>query len=79
MRCVECHNGRRNGTRVEQYAAKYLQNVSIVKPTRRTNFKLILFWNYTLHVSEGISVHHQESKTVHTTSDICHTGSVAAF
>jgi hypothetical protein len=25
----------------------------------------ILFWNNTLHVSDGFSVHHQESKTVH--------------
>jgi len=32
----------------------------------------------TLHVSDGFSVHHQESKTVHTASGICHTGSVAA-
>ena len=30
------------------------------------------------HVSDGLSVRHQESKTVHTTSGICHTGSVAA-
>jgi hypothetical protein len=30
----------------------------------------------TLHVSDGLSVHHQESKTVHTASD--HTGSVTA-
>jgi hypothetical protein len=34
--------------------------------------------NITLHVSDGFSVHHQESKTVHTASGICHTGSVAA-
>ena len=30
----------------------------------------------TLHVSEGLSIHHQVSKTVHTAS--YHTGSVAA-
>jgi hypothetical protein len=28
--------------------------------------------NYTLHVSDGLSVHHQESKTAHTASGICH-------
>jgi len=39
---------------------------------------LILFWNKTLHVSDGLSIHHQESRTVHTASGICHTGSVAA-
>ena len=30
--------------------------------------KFILFWNDTLHVSDGLSVHHQEFKTVHTAS-----------
>ena len=33
--------------------------------------------NNSLHVSDGLSVHHQESKTVNTASGICHTGSVA--
>jgi len=28
--------------------------------------KFILFWSDTLHVSDGLSVHHQEYKTVHT-------------
>ena len=27
---------------------------------------LFYLWNSTLHVSDGLSVHHQESKTVHT-------------
>ena len=39
---------------------------------------LFYFGNNTLHVSDGLSVHHQESKTVHTASGICHTGSVQA-
>ena len=30
--------------------------------------KFILFWNNTLHVLDGLSVHHQEFKTVHTAS-----------
>ena len=40
---------------------------------------LFYFGNNTLHVSDGLSFHHQESKTVHTASGIrvCHTGSVA--
>jgi len=29
--------------------------------------------NITLHVSDGLSVHHQEFKTVHTASGICKT------
>jgi len=40
---------------------------------------LFLFWNNTLHVSDRLSVHHQESKTVYTALGICHTGSVAAW
>ena len=40
--------------------------------------KFILFWNNTLPVSDGLFVHHQETKTVDTTSGICHTGSVVA-
>ena len=39
---------------------------------------LFYFGNNILHVSDGLPVHHQESKTVHTASGICHTGSVAA-
>jgi hypothetical protein len=37
--------------------------------------KFILFCSSTLHVLEGPSVHHQESKTVHTASGICQTNS----
>ena len=33
----------------------------------------IIFWNDTSHVSDGVSVHHQEFKTVHTTTYICQT------
>jgi hypothetical protein len=32
---------------------------------------LFYFWSNTLHVSDGLSVHHQESKTVHTALGIC--------
>jgi len=35
--------------------------------------KFILFWNDTLHVSDGLSVHHQEFKTVRTSTGICQT------
>jgi len=34
-------------------------------------FKLISFWNDTLHVSDGLSVHHQEFKTIHTATGLC--------
>jgi len=35
--------------------------------------KFILFWNDTLHVSDGPSVHRQEFKSVHTATGICQT------
>jgi len=35
--------------------------------------KYILFWNDTLHVSYGLSVHHQELKNEHTATGICQT------
>jgi len=41
-----------------------------------SNFSCLL--NITLHVSDGLSVHHQEFKSVHTASGICHTGSLTA-
>jgi len=37
------------------------------------NIIFILFWNETVHVSDGPSVHHQEFKTVHTATGICQT------
>jgi hypothetical protein len=35
--------------------------------------KFILFCSSNLHVSDDLSVHHQESKTVHTASGVCQT------
>ena len=35
--------------------------------------KFILFWLNNLHVSDGLSVHHQEFKTMHTARGICQT------
>jgi len=35
--------------------------------------KFILFWDDTLQVSDGLSVHHQEFKTVHTAIGKCQT------
>jgi len=32
-----------------------------------------LFWNNTLHVSDGLSIHHQEFKTIHTAIGRCQT------
>jgi len=41
--------------------------------------KFILFWYDTLHVSEGLSVHHQQFKTVHTATDILQTDSAVCL
>ena len=35
--------------------------------------KFSSFWGDTLHVSDGLPVHHQEFKTVHTATGICQT------
>jgi len=40
---------------------------------RHQCLKFILIWNNNLHVSDGLSVHHQEFTTVHTATDICQT------
>jgi hypothetical protein len=40
--------------------------------------KYIISYINTLHVSDSLSVCHQDSKTVHAASGICHTGPVAA-
>jgi hypothetical protein len=37
--------------------------------------KFILVCSSTLHVSDGLSVHHQEPTIVHTASGVCQTGS----
>jgi len=39
--------------------------------------KFIVFWNNTLCVSDGLSVHHQEFKTVHTATGMCETDTFA--
>jgi len=41
--------------------------------------KFILFWNDTLHVSEGLSVHHQDFKTVHTATGIRQTDNRSSY
>jgi len=37
----------------------------------RQCLKFILFWNDTLHISEGVSVYHQDLKIVHTATGMC--------
>jgi len=40
------------------------------------SIKFILLWNDTLRVSDGLFVHHQEFKTLHTAKGICQTDTV---
>ena len=53
--------------------------ISIVKTTRCTNFSNLFYWSNILHVSDGLSVHHQEFKTVHTATDICQTNTAVCL
>jgi hypothetical protein len=41
------------------------------KTNRMHNISNLFYSGPTLHVSDGLSVHHQESKTVHTASGTC--------
>jgi len=34
-------------------------------------YQVYFIWNHTLHVSDGLSIHHQEFKTVHTAVSVC--------
>jgi hypothetical protein len=42
-------------------------------------FQIYFIWSNTLHVSDGLSVHQQEFKTVHTATGICQTDTVDCF
>jgi hypothetical protein len=44
--------------------------ISIAKPTRCINVSNLFYWSNTLHVSDGLSVHHKKLKTVYTVTDI---------
>ena len=57
-------------TDIQQAKAMYK---SIVKLTRCTDVSNLFYFGITLRVSDGLSIHHQEFKTVHTATDICQT------
>jgi hypothetical protein len=51
---------------------QFQHSITIVNPTRCSNFSsLFYFWDNTLHVSDGLSIHHEDFKTVHTATGIC--------
>jgi hypothetical protein len=51
---------------VIQGFVKQTTNIATLKPTKCTCFSNYLFLQNTLHVSEGLSVYHQEFKTART-------------
>ena len=54
-------------------SSKYSRDTSIVKLTRCTNVLNLFYFilSNTVHVSDGLSIHHQEFKTVHTATGTC--------
>jgi len=58
---------------------KHKIRVSMVKPTRCTNVSYLFYFGITLHVSDDISVHHQEFMSVHTEVDIYQTDTATAM
>jgi hypothetical protein len=60
-------------TSLQNLSSKCLKfsNCSYSKTNQMHQFLKLFILHYTLHVSEGISVHHQEFKTVHTATGIC--------
>jgi len=56
------------------YGINFILNYFYCKTKKMHQYiKFILFWNYTIRVSDGLSIHHQEFKTVHTATGICQT------
>jgi hypothetical protein len=66
---------------IQTSGAQRLCNHSVYfysKTNKMHNISNFFYFGTMLDISDGLSVHHQKSKTVHTASGICHTGSVAA-
>ena len=57
----------------ESLKTRYLRFLSIVKPNRCTNGSNLFYCSNTLHVLDGLSVHHRELNTVHTATGVCQT------
>jgi len=52
---------------------RFTESVSTAKPTRCISVSKLFYWSNTLHVSDGLSVHHQELKTLYAATGICQT------
>ena len=75
------HHGQCQGCKTKEsffvfdiHRAVHRNIISIVRSTRCTKVSnTFYFGNDTLHISDGLSVHHQEFKTVYTATGICQT------
>jgi hypothetical protein len=71
LKAVTVHKRRKSGEDLT-----FIGPCIVIRFYSKTNeihhfLKFILFCSSTRHVSDGLSVHHQESKTVHTASGVC--------
>ena len=66
---------KQNNIHVDVHRAVHHNIISIVIPTRCTNVSNLFYFIFgmTLHVLDGLSVHHQEFKIVLTAKGICQT------
>jgi len=55
------------------HTAVHRNFISIVKPTKCTGISNLFYFWMTLHISDGLSVRHQEFKTIHRATGICQT------
>jgi len=63
----------RTGPLFDVHMAVHRNIIPIVKPTRCNDVSNLFILENTLHVSDGLSVHHQEFKTIHIATGICQT------
>ena len=61
-----CSQGKQTFSFFNVHRAGHRNIIFILKPTRCTNESNLFYFGMTLRVSDGLSVHHQEFKTVHT-------------
>ena len=60
-------------TKSQQVKHKHIKTKHKTEELDAPLYQIYLFFKNTLHVSDGLSVHHQELKTVHKATGICRT------
>ena len=61
------------------HRATHRNIISTVKPNRCTNVSNLFYFGMTLHVSDNLSGHHQQFKTVRTATGICQTNTAVCL